>query len=106
MLTLLDALVSSVLMNSKVIIFSALPDLCGMRNVMDSRGPLLWSASDELPIEVNLPRKLRFHSIFSCPIFRKQTTMKNPPQRLKCGHAISKDALGLRFQWKHSIFFY
>jgi len=66
----------------------ALPDLSGIRS-----WSLMWSASDELPIEVTLPRKLRFHSIFSCPIFRKQTTDKNPPKRLKCGHAISKDAL-------------
>ena len=35
----------------------------------------------------------RYHSVFSCPILRQQTTFANPPMRLKCGHVISKDAL-------------
>lgn len=72
----------------------ALPELIGIKSVIEQRNySIHWSANDELPIEVNLPKSLRFHSVFSCPILRQQTTVKNPPMRLKCGHVISKDAL-------------
>lgn len=72
----------------------------------------MWGHNDELPvrsnfgfiryhfwikfilqIEIDLGSENRFHSIFSCPILRQQTSDKNPPMRLTCGHCISKEAL-------------
>merc|ERR1739838_573340 len=53
----------------------------------------VWSAKDELPIEIDLGKDCRYHGIFACPILRQQTTRNNPPVRLICGHVISKDAL-------------
>jgi len=53
----------------------------------------VWNGRDELPIEIDLPNQMRFHSVFACPILRQQVSDGNPPMRLICGHVISKDAL-------------
>lgn len=53
----------------------------------------MWQHREELPISIDLRRDLQFHSIFSCPILRQQSTENNPPMKLTCGHVISKDAL-------------
>eukprot|EP00088_Acartia_fossae_P056139 TRINITY_DN6533_c0_g1_i1.p1 TRINITY_DN6533_c0_g1~~TRINITY_DN6533_c0_g1_i1.p1 ORF type:complete len:401 (-),score=88.61 TRINITY_DN6533_c0_g1_i1:187-1389(-) len=53
----------------------------------------VWNGRDELPIEIELPNNMRFHSVFACPILRQQVSDGNPPMRLICGHIISKDAL-------------
>jgi hypothetical protein len=50
-------------------------------------------SKDELPIEIDLGPNCRYHSVFTCPILRQQSTDLNPPMRLVCGHVISKDAL-------------
>lgn len=47
----------------------------------------------ELPIAFTLPKRFKFHSVFVCPVSRAQTTETNPPVLLKCGHAISQDAM-------------
>ncbi|KAK2713081.1 E3 ubiquitin-protein ligase RMND5A-like isoform X2 [Artemia franciscana] len=71
-----------------------LPALLSIKQVMMQRQVQgMWTSKDELPIEVDLGTKCRFHSIFACPILRQQSTESNPPTRLVCGHAISKDAL-------------
>ena len=93
----------------------ALPQLLHLRSVMVQRQVSdIWSR-DELPCEVNLGWERRYHSVFTCPILRQQTsglqrcacvcvcimyTMVclcvldgNPPVRLLCGHAISRDAM-------------
>ena len=72
----------------------ALPALLNIRKMMLQRQvPTVWTAKDELPIEIELDRKKQFHSIFACPILRQQSSETNPPMRLVCGHVISKDAL-------------
>lgn len=72
----------------------ALPALLNIKQVMHQRQVSgVWSVKDELPIEIDLGPKCRYHSIFACPILRQQTTEENPPLRLTCGHCISKDAL-------------
>ncbi|EDV19752.1 uncharacterized protein TRIADDRAFT_61773 [Trichoplax adhaerens] len=53
----------------------------------------VWSNADELPIEIDLGPKYRFHSAFACPVMRSRSTEANPPMRLSCGHAISKEAV-------------
>ena len=70
----------------------ALPALFSIKQVMLQHAGE-WEAKDELPIEVDLGKNSRYHSIFTCPILRQQTSNTNPPLRLTCGHCISRDAL-------------
>lgn len=80
---------------------TALPALLNIKQVMThmahhnqrQHDTVVWSAKDELPIEIDLGKDCRYHSIFACPILRQQTTRSNPPVRLICGHVISRDAL-------------
>eukprot|EP00112_Aurelia_sp_Birch-Aquarium-sp1_P019420 Seg48.11 transcript_id=Seg48.11/GoldUCD/mRNA.D3Y31 product="Protein RMD5 A" protein_id=Seg48.11/GoldUCD/D3Y31 len=72
----------------------ALPTLLQIKQVMKQRQCTgVWSSKEELPVEIDLGNEYRFHSIFACPILRQQCGRTNPPMRLVCGHAISKDAL-------------
>ncbi|KAE9400787.1 hypothetical protein BT96DRAFT_1096276 [Gymnopus androsaceus JB14] len=52
-----------------------------------------WSQRDELPIEISLPPENRYHSIFTCPVSKEQSTELNPPMMMICGHVIAKDSL-------------
>lgn len=71
----------------------ALPQLLRLQTVMQQRQVSdIWSR-DELPCEVNLGWDRRYHSVFTCPILRQQSSDANPPVRLLCGHAISRDAM-------------
>uniref|UniRef100_T1IIW7 RING-Gid-type domain-containing protein n=1 Tax=Strigamia maritima TaxID=126957 RepID=T1IIW7_STRMM len=73
---------------------TALPALLNIKQVMLQRQVTgVWSSRDELPIEIDLGREYRYHSVFACPILRQQSTESNPPMRLMCGHVISRDAL-------------
>lgn len=72
----------------------ALPALLNLKQVMATRQVMsIWTARDELPIEIDLEPENRYHSVFSCPILRQQSTEDNPPMKLVCGHVISRDAL-------------
>lgn len=71
----------------------ALPPLLSIKSVMQNHLADVISGKDELPVEIDLGPEYRFHSQFACPILRQQTTKANPPVRLNCGHAISRDAL-------------
>jgi hypothetical protein len=73
---------------------TALPPLLTIKQVMQQRQcSSVWSAKDELPVEIDLGSDCRFHSLFACPILRQQSSDSNPPVRLVCGHVISRDAL-------------
>ncbi|XP_018025396.1 E3 ubiquitin-protein transferase RMND5B isoform X1 [Hyalella azteca] len=73
---------------------TALPVLLNINQALTgSQVHNMWSAKEELPIEIALGKNNYYHSIFSCPIMRQQSTESNPPMRLICGHVISKDAL-------------
>ncbi|KAF2362032.1 CTLH/CRA C-terminal to LisH motif domain [Trinorchestia longiramus] len=72
---------------------TALPVLLNINQALNSQVHNMWSAKEELPIEISLGKNSYYHSIFSCPIMRQQSTESNPPMRLTCGHVISKDAL-------------
>lgn len=70
-----------------------------------------WSQTDELPvksivltypksmltlpnkIEIPLPPENRYHSIFACPVSKEQSTERNPPMMMPCGHVLNKDSL-------------
>lgn len=72
----------------------ALPALLNINQILTNQGVQdVWKTRDELPVEIDLGRKLQFHSTFSCPILKQQSTESNPPMRLVCGHVISRDAL-------------
>jgi hypothetical protein len=72
----------------------ALPALLNIKQVMQQRQVQgVWNSRDELPIEIDLGKEYRYHSIFACPILRQQSTENNPPMRLVCGHVVSRDAL-------------
>ncbi|ELU09727.1 hypothetical protein CAPTEDRAFT_159757, partial [Capitella teleta] len=73
---------------------AALPPLLTIKQVMLQRQCSgVWSAKDELPVEIDIGVDCRFHSIFACPILKQQSNDSNPPVRLICGHVISRDAL-------------
>jgi len=73
---------------------TALPPLLNIKQVMLQRQCSgVWSAKDELPVEIDVGSECRYHSIFACPILRQQSSDSNPPVRLVCGHVISRDAL-------------
>lgn len=70
-----------------------LPALVTLKTVIEQRQYTgLFSNTDELPIDIDVDDS-HYHSVIACPILRQQTTSKNPPMRLVCGHVISKDAL-------------
>ena len=71
----------------------ALPALVNILQVMQQTQVGHILSKDELPIEIDLGSNYRYHSVFSCPILRQQSTDLNPPMKLICGHVISKDAL-------------
>ncbi|GAA5916660.1 ubiquitin-protein ligase RMD5 [Sporobolomyces salmoneus] len=70
----------------------AMGKIMKVRNVMKEKRTE-WSASGELPVEVPLPISYRYHSIFSCPVSKEQSTATNPPMLLPCGHCIAKESL-------------
>lgn len=54
---------------------SALPQLLHLQSVMVQRQVVdVLTGRDELPCEIQLPWKHRYHSIFTCPILRQQAS--------------------------------
>lgn len=52
-----------------------------------------WTTESELPVEVPLPPSFSFHSVFVCPVSKEQSTDKNPPMMMQCGHVIAKESM-------------
>jgi hypothetical protein len=52
-----------------------------------------WSQTDELPIEIPLQPRHRYHSVFACPVSKEQSTEANPPMMLACNHVVAQDSL-------------
>jgi E3 ubiquitin-protein transferase RMND5 len=71
----------------------ALPPLVNIVQVMQQTQVGHILSKDELPIEIDVGSNNRYHSVFTCPILRQQSTDLNPPMKLVCGHVISKDAV-------------
>lgn len=70
----------------------AIPTLLKMSTIMKEK-KTEWTSQNELPVEISLPNKYQFHSIFTCPISKEQTTESNPPLMIPCGHVISKKSI-------------
>ncbi len=70
----------------------ALPQLLKMATIMKEKRTE-WSSQDELPVEIPLPARYGFHSIFVCPVSKEQTTEENPPMMMPCGHVVAKESL-------------
>lgn len=45
-------------------------------------------------VEIPLPLRYRYHSVFACPVSKEQSTASNPPMLLPCGHVIARESLG------------
>lgn len=52
-----------------------------------------WLARDELPIEIPLPDEHRYHSVFTCPVSKEQSSERNPPMMMLCGHVVCHESL-------------
>ena len=70
----------------------ALPVLLKMSSIMREKRTE-WTSEGELPVEIPLPEKYHFHSIFTCPVSKEQSTEENPPMLLSCGHCLCKNSL-------------
>lgn len=49
--------------------------------------------TEELPIEIELPKWMTYHTIFICPVSIEQTTNTNRPHVLSCHHFVSNRTL-------------
>ncbi|KAJ7529324.1 hypothetical protein O6H91_15G044800 [Diphasiastrum complanatum] len=70
----------------------ALPSLIKLASVMANRISE-WRSLKQLPVEIQLPNSLQFHSIFSCPVSRDQSTADNPPMLMPCGHVLCRQSI-------------
>ncbi|KAJ4292808.1 hypothetical protein N0V90_009471 [Kalmusia sp. IMI 367209] len=70
----------------------ALPHLLKLQNIME-KTRTEWTTQNELPVEIPLPPTYHFHSIFVCPVSKEQSTDKNPPMMMPCGHVIAHESL-------------
>ena len=68
---------------------AALPQLLKLGEVLEARGER-WAAQNELPVEIELPSRFRYRSVFTCPVSREQSGPGNPPTLLPCGHVLCK----------------
>ncbi|KAJ8908904.1 hypothetical protein NDN08_005606 [Rhodosorus marinus] len=69
----------------------ALPSLLKARKILKRKSP--WTKNELLPVEVDLGSDSQYHSIFTCPVLRVESTEKNPPMILPCGHVLSRESL-------------
>ncbi|GAA5820476.1 hypothetical protein JCM11251_005642 [Rhodosporidiobolus azoricus] len=70
----------------------ALAKIMKVRQVMKEK-KTEWTAVGELPVEIPLPLRYRYHSVFACPVSKEQSTEANPPMLLPCGHVIARESL-------------
>ena len=77
---------------------AALPTLLKMTTVMAAKGQP-WEGLEQLPLEVELPPRFAFHSVFACPVARDQSTPDNPPMILPCGCAAMRRRCAARAPW-------
>lgn len=70
--------------------YIAIPALKKYQAISQMTGKLKWTESDELPVAVQLPKWLRFHPTYICPISKREIG-KNGEEAivLDCGHIIS-----------------
>ncbi|GAA5869771.1 hypothetical protein JCM8547_005838 [Rhodosporidiobolus lusitaniae] len=71
----------------------ALAKIMKVRQVMKDE-KTEWTAVGELPVEIPLPLRYRYHAVFACPVSKEQSTANNPPMLMPCGNVIAKESLG------------
>ena len=75
---------------------TSLPKIARITSLIKEKRGVEWSQADELPVEIDLPPALRYHSVFVCTVLRQQTTNSlgdNPPMMMPCGHVLCLEAL-------------
>ncbi|KAJ3076862.1 hypothetical protein HDU98_011723 [Podochytrium sp. JEL0797] len=72
---------------------SALPTIIKMSSILKEQSGLEWSSQGELPVEIPLLDRQRFHSVFACPVSKELGTKENPPMMMVCGHVVCKESL-------------
>ncbi|KAI8810743.1 CTLH/CRA C-terminal to lish motif domain-containing protein [Cladochytrium replicatum] len=72
---------------------AALPTIIKMSSIMKDKSGLEWTQAGELPVEIPLHPRYRFHSVFACPVSKEMATEENPPMMMECGHVICKESL-------------
>src|SRR5579859_3503145 len=70
----------------------ALPVLLKMSSIMREKRTE-WTSEGELPVEIPLPEKYHFHSIFTFPVSKEKSTEEKPTMLLSCGHCLCKNSL-------------
>lgn len=71
----------------------ALPAMLRYVQLMQRRGG--WRPADlsaTLPFDIDMDRRLQYHSSFVCPVTRELCLPGNPPVLLRCGHVISRES--------------
>lgn len=48
---------------------------------------------DALPVEVEIARDCRHHSVFTCPVSKEEASEGNGPMILPCGHVLSRQSI-------------
>ncbi|KAI8807318.1 CTLH/CRA C-terminal to lish motif domain-containing protein [Cladochytrium replicatum] len=91
--TLLGLPTESPLYASVTIGTAALPTIIKMSSIMKDKSGLEWTQAGELPVEIPLHPRYRFHSVFACPVSKEMATEENPPMMMECGHVICKESL-------------
>eukprot|EP00051_Salpingoeca_urceolata_P032611 m.16528 g.16528 ORF g.16528 m.16528 type:complete len:390 (+) comp5271_c0_seq1:169-1338(+) len=75
----------------------ALPKLLKFISVLEATGSkheeMMWNKKETLPVEIDIGNAGQYHTVFTCPVSREQSTQLNPPMRLPCGHAICLESL-------------
>ncbi|KAI1004161.1 hypothetical protein K3495_g4052 [Podosphaera aphanis] len=70
----------------------ALPTLLKLADIVREK-KTEWTTQSELPVEITLPKSMLYHAIFVCPVSKEQSTEKNPPMVMPCGHVLAKESL-------------
>ncbi|EFC43047.1 predicted protein [Naegleria gruberi] len=71
--------------------YQAVPTLIKLASV--TQGMDLRTSSEQLAIEIDLDDEFQYHSIFSCPVTKEQTTPENPPLLLPCNHVLAESSV-------------
>ena len=82
-----------------------LPTLLKLTSVLGSKQQTSWQNGDQLPVELELPAELRFHSVFTCPVSKEAATADNPPMMLPCGHVLSLGSIAKLARGSRSVRF-
>jgi len=70
----------------------ALPPILKVQTIMKTKRAE-WTSQGELGVATPLPPDYQYHSIFVCPVSKEQSTDRNPPMMMPCGHVVCLDSL-------------